>query len=192
MLWWILQKSFSDETIFWKTFFSSFWFSIKQLEDSEGKLLGFHRLLVHLFFPFITLLFTWLSGYDNSRFYLLKMVNANVLKSHPRKTYLVKFGFPGLNSIKHYFRKYKMVAFSFYLSYFCDLNKIGRNSLNFFFCDLINYSICKKFAREKNLISYKLESVCIFANKTHFEKFIWLKFVEVGGWKCFNSRSCLQ
>ena len=177
---------------FKKPFSLHFDFLLNSLKIQKANAKAFIDYLLHLFFPFISLVFTWLSGYDNSRFYLLKMVNADVLKSHPRKTYLVKFGFPGLNSIKHYFRKYKMVAFSFYLSYFCDLNKIGRNSLNFFLCDLINYSICKKFAREKNLISYKLESVCIFANKTHFEKFIWLKFAEVGGWNCFNSRSCLQ
>ena len=86
---------------------------------------------------------------------------------------LVKFSFPGLNSIKNYFRKYKMVSFSFYLSDFCNLNKISRYSLNFFFCYCkINFSICNKFAGEKSLISYKLEKVCIFANKTNFEKFI--------------------
>ena len=140
----------------------------------------------------LSLLFIWLSWYENSRFYLLKMVNLKILNSHPRRMSLVNLRFPGLSSIKNYFRKYKMVAFSFYLSYFCNLNKIGRNPLNFYFCDLINSSICKKFARGKNLISYKLENASIFENKTHFEKFIWLKFVEVEGWKCFNSRSCLQ
>ena len=140
----------------------------------------------------LSLLFIWLSWYDNSRFYLLRMVNLKILKSHPRKMSFVNLSFPGLSSIKNYFRKYKIVAFSFYLSYFCNLNKISRNSLNFSLCDLIYSSICKKFARGKNLISYKLENVSIFENKTHFEKFIWLKFVEVGGWKCFNSRSCLH
>ena len=184
--------SFSDEAIFQKNLLSLFWFSIKQLVGS-GKRLSIRRLLViFLFFPFLSLLFIWLSWYENSRFYLLKMVNLKILNSHPRRMSLVNLSFPGLSSIKNYFRKYKMVAFSFYLSYFCNLNKIGRNPLNFYFCDLINSSICKKFARGKNLISYKLENASIFENKTHFEKFIWLKFVEVGGWKCFNSRSCLH
>ena len=185
--------SFSDEAIFQKNLLSLFWFSIKQLVGS-GKRLSFRRLLIFLFFPFfsLSLLFIWLSWYDNSRFYILKMVNSKILKSHPRNTSLVNLTFPGLSSIKNYFMKYKMVAFSFYLSYFCNLNKISRNSLNFSFCDLINSSICKKFARGKNLISYKLENVCIFENKTHFEKFIWLKFIKVGGWKCFNFRSCLH
>ena len=140
----------------------------------------------------LSLLFIWLSWYENSRFYLLNMVNLKILKSHPRKMSLVNLSFPGLSSIKNYFRKYKMVAFSLYLSYFCNLNKISTNSLNFSFCDLINSSIFKKFARGKHLISYKLENGSIFENKTHFEKFIWLKFVEVGGWKCFNPRSCLH
>ena len=116
------------------------------------------------------------------------MVNSKILESHPRKTFLVKFSFPALNSIKNYFRKYKMVPFSFYLSNLCNLNNIGRNSLNFFFCYCkINSSICKEFAGEKSLISYKLEKVCM-----NFEKFIWLKFVEVGGLKSFDFRNCLQ
>ena len=105
----------------------------------------------------LSLLFVWLSWYENSCFYLLKMVNLKILNSDPRRISLVNLSFPGLSSIKNYFRKYKMVAFSLYLSYFCNLNKIGRNSLDFSFCDLINSSICQKFARGKNLISYKLE-----------------------------------
>ena len=118
--------------------------------------------------------------YGKNCFYLLKMVKSKILKNHPRKTSLVKFSFPGLSS----FRKYKMVSFSFYLSNFCNLIKIGRYYFNFFFCYCkINSSICKKFAGEKSLTSYKLEKVCIFANKTNFEKFILLKFVEVGGLK---------
>ena len=113
------------------------------------------------------------SGYGNSCFDLLKMVKPKILKSHPRKTFLNKFSFPGLSSIKNYFRKYKMVSFSFYLSNFCNLIKIERYYFNFFFCYCkINSSICKKFAGEKSLTSYKLEKVCIFANKTNFEKFI--------------------
>ena len=121
------------------------------------------------------------------------MVKSKILKNHPRKTSLVKFSFPGLSSIKNYFRKYKMVSFSFYLSNFCNLIKIGRYYFNFFLCYCkINSSICKKFAGENSLTSYKLEKACIFANKTIFEKSIWLKFVEVGSLQQFSFKNCLQ